>query len=143
MTADARLRLLRFGLTVFGLLFIFGLTPLTLFWPAGWRLQPDQPVYLQMLLGIYGMLGVFLLVAARDPERHTSLIWFTVWSSLVQVLVKGAHALTDPAQAGHLWGDVSAMLLVAVVLGLLAPRTPGVRDGLPHDPVNVGGLTRA
>src|SRR2546427_6599062 len=39
--------------------------------------------YLQMILGIYVTLGVFLLLAARDPLRNLSLIWFTVWSSIV------------------------------------------------------------
>ncbi len=122
MNVDARLRLLRTSLTVIGLVFIFGLTPLTLLWPAAWRLEPDQPVYLQMFLGMYGMLGVFLVLAARDPARHTSLLWFTVWSSVVHVLVVAGHSLTVPGQLGHLWGDVAGMLLVAAVLAFLAPR---------------------
>jgi hypothetical protein len=40
--------------------------------------------YLMMILGIYATLGVFLLMASRDPDAHKSIIWFTVWSSVVQ-----------------------------------------------------------
>jgi hypothetical protein len=43
-------------------------------------------------------LGVFLLLAARDPGRHFSLIWFTVWSSLVHAGVMAVHSFTDPGQ---------------------------------------------
>ena len=41
------------------------------------------PEYEQMILGVYATLGVFLLIASRNPLRHRSLIWFTVWSSVV------------------------------------------------------------
>ncbi len=35
-------------------------------------------VYLQMILGIYATLGIFLILAAKNPLQHLSLIWFTV-----------------------------------------------------------------
>src|SRR2546430_3921336 len=75
-----------------------------------------------MILAIYVTLGVFLLLAARDPIRHLSLIWFTVWSSIVHAVVMAVHSLTDPGQIGHLWGDVAALLLTPAVLGALTPR---------------------
>ena len=113
--------LLRPVLTVFGLVFIFGIALLNRLWPSGWAWQPEQPAYLQMILGIYATLGVFLLLAARNPGQHLGLIWFTVWSSLVHAGVMAVHSFTDPGQMGHLWGDVAALLLTAAVLAALTP----------------------
>jgi hypothetical protein len=121
MSPDARLRALRPALIVFGLIFIIGIYPLTMIWPSGWSWSPAQPAYLQMIIGIYATLGVFLLLASRDPAQHRSLIWFTVWSSIVHAGVMAVHSFTDAGQMGHLWGDVAALILVAAVLAYLAP----------------------
>ena len=126
MTAQSPSPLLRPVLTVFGLVFIFGIFALNRLWPSGWAWQPEQPAYLHMILGIYATLGVFLLLAARDPVRHLSLIWFTVWSSIVHAAIMAIHSLTDPSQMGHLWGDVAALLLTAGVLAVLTPRRAAV-----------------
>nr|WP_230966932.1 DUF6632 domain-containing protein [Nostoc sp. NZL] len=91
-------------------------------WPSGWSWQPGQHEYEQMIIGIYGTLGVFLLRASRKPEAHLSLIWFTVWSSVVHALIMAVQAVIDPAEHGHLFGDVPALILVAIVLGFLASR---------------------
>jgi hypothetical protein len=115
------------ALVLFGLIFLVGVYPLTILWPSGWSWEPAQPAYLQMIIGIYATLGVFLLLASRNPLQHRSLIWFTVWSSVVHAGIMAVHAFTDPGQMGHLWGDVAALLLVAVVLGVLMPRG-GVAD---------------
>jgi hypothetical protein len=76
-----------------------------------------------MIVGIYATLGVFLMRAARDPAANASLIWFTVWSSVVHAGVMAYEAMRTPMQGGHLFGDVPALLLVALVLGLLMSRT--------------------
>ena len=114
--------LLRLALRIFGLVFIVGIPVLNRVWPSGCAWVPEQPAYLQMIWGIYATLGVFLLLAARDPMRHLSLIWFTVWSSVVHAAVMAVHSFTDPGQIGHLWGDVAALLLTAAVLAALTPR---------------------
>lgn len=139
MATAARLRHLRFALVAVALIFIVGVYPLTQLWPSGWRWQPDQPEYLQMILALYATLGVFLLLAARDPLRHLSLIWFTVWSSLAHGAVMAWHALRDPAERGHLPGDVLGLGLVAVVLAVLtqragAPAALGTVAARPHAP---------
>ena len=113
---------LRPALILFGLVCLVGFYPLTVFWPSGWAWQPQQPMYLQMIVGVYAVLGVFLLRAAREPLRHRSLIWFAVWSSVVHAGVMAHHAAMDPAQRGHFWGDVPALLLMALVLGMLMRR---------------------
>jgi hypothetical protein len=121
-TAD-RVKFLRIALIVFGLIFLLAVYPLTIVWPTGWAWhQGGQSMYLQMILGIYATLGVFLLMASRDPLVHRSLIWFTVWSSVVHGGIMAVQALEYPEHVGHLWGDVPALLIVAGVLAFLMPR---------------------
>ena len=122
---------LRSVLVVTGLLFIFGLYPLTVAWPAGWAWHhTGQSMYLQMILGIYATLGVFLLRAARDPLAHRSLVWFTVWSSIVHAGIMAAQAIAWPEHLGHLIGDVPALLIVAAVLAYAVPRQPVAEDSV-------------
>jgi hypothetical protein len=123
MSIAAREKLLRFALIAVGLIFLLGIYPLTIVWPAGWAWhQTGQSMYLQMILGIYATLGVFLLLASRDPLANRSLIWFTVWSSVVHGGIMAAQAFAYPEHRGHLLGDVPALFVVAILLGLLMPR---------------------
>ncbi len=116
--------MLRTVLIVVGLIFIFGIYPLGKLWPSGWTWGAEQSHYLMMIIGIYATLGVFLLLASRNPAAHRSLIWFTVWSSVVHALIMGWQAVADPAERGHLLGDVPALLIVAIALAVLTPA-PG------------------
>jgi len=75
-----------------------------------------------MMVGLYFTLGIFLLLAAKDPRRHRSLIWFTVWSSAVHVAIMAVQAFSSPEHYPHLIADVPALFLAAVVLGVLMPR---------------------
>jgi hypothetical protein len=113
---------LRVALLLVGVIFIVGIYPLTIIWPSGWSWHPGQSDYLQMILGIYATLGVFLLVASRNPLAHLSLIWFTVWSSIVHGGIMAVQSLANSDHIGHLWGDVLALFVVAAVLALLTPR---------------------
>lgn len=122
MSEINRLKYLKVALFVVGVIFTFGIYPLTVFWPSGWSWHSGQSEYLQMILGIYFTLGVFLMLASRNPLAHRSLIWFTVWSSLVHGGIMGVQAFVYPNQMAHLLGDVPALLIVALVLGFLIPR---------------------
>jgi hypothetical protein len=121
MMKSRRLRLLQIALVGIGLLFL-SLYPLMQVWPSGWVWQPRQYEYEQMMIGVYGTLGVFLLWASRRPEAHLSLIWFTFWSSLVHGTIMGVQAILDPVERVHLVGDVAALWLVVILLGWLTPR---------------------
>ncbi len=118
---------LRIALIAFGAAFLM-VYPLMVVWPSGWAWQPSQPEYEQMMVGIYATLGVFLIRASRKPQAHLSLIWFTVWSSAVHGGIMAVQAIVDPAERGHLPGDVAALLLVAIVLGVLTPRGVAARS---------------
>ena len=127
MSDANRLLYLRIALVVVGLTFIFGIYPLGIVWPAGWVWGQGHSHYLMMIIGVYATLGVFLLIASRDPYAHKSIIWFTVWSSLVHAAIMAVQAFNDPGERGHLIGDVPALVLVAIVLAALTPRTQPAR----------------
>jgi hypothetical protein len=122
MTESGRIKYLRFALLAVGVIFIFGIYPLTILWPSGWSWHTGQSDYLQMILGIYATLGVFLLLASRNPMAHLSLIWFTVWSSIVHGGIMTVQALRSSEHMGHLFGDVLALFVVAIALAVLTPR---------------------
>jgi hypothetical protein len=118
-----RVKYLRVALIVFGFIFLLAVYPLTIIWPAGWAWHhTGQSLYLQMIVGIYATLGVFLLIASRDPLTNQSLIWFTVWSSVVHGGIMAVQSIVYPEHRGHLWGDVPALFVVAAVLAFLMPR---------------------
>jgi hypothetical protein len=123
MSDANRLFLLRTALIVIGLTFIFGIYTLGALWPSGWAWGQGHSHYLMMIIGVYATVGAFLLVASRNPYAYKSIIWFTVWSSVVHGVIMGFQAISDPGERGHLIGDVPALFLVAIVLAVLMPRT--------------------
>ncbi len=120
-----RSNLLKIALVVFGAIFIL-VYPLAIVWPSGWAWHAGAPYesdYFMMIVGVYATLGVFLILAARNPDANRSLILFTIVSSLVHAAIMAAQALQMPEHMGHLLGDVPGLLAVAVVLFLLmGPR---------------------
>jgi hypothetical protein len=86
------------------------------FWPDGWAWEPRQTEYEQMIAGVYATLGVFLLLAARDPLAHRSLIQFTIWSSIVHATIMALQAGHDHAERANLIGDVPALYAMAAIL---------------------------
>lgn len=120
--------LLRVALTVIGLIFVVGVYPLTKVWPSGWAWGHGSSHYLAMIIGLYATLGVFLLMAVRDPLANRSLIWFTAVSSVVHAVIMAVQALSDDGERGHLLGDVPALLIVAAVLAVLMRRADTPRS---------------
>ena len=123
MSDTTRLLFLRIALVAVGLTFIFGIYTLGIVWPSGWTWGHGHSHYLLMIIGVYATLGVFLLIASRNPAEHKSLIWFTVWSSVVHGAIMGFQSFNDAGERGHLIADVPALFIVAIVLAVLAPQT--------------------
>lgn len=125
MTRESVLKVV---LILVGLIFLVGVYPLMMFlWPSGWRWQPNQPEYEQMILGVYATLGIFLLLASRNPSAHRSLIAFTAWSSLVHAGIMAVQAFQNMGERGHLMGDIPALVIVGVALLVLAPPAQSTR----------------
>ncbi len=122
MTETNRLKYLKIALFVVGAIFTFGMYPLTIFWPSGWSWHVGQSDYLQMILGVYCTLGVFLMIASKNPLANRSLIWFTAWSSFVHSGIMVVQSFAHPKHMGHLYGDVPALFIIALVLAYLMPR---------------------
>jgi hypothetical protein len=123
MNNQDKLKYLNIALYVFGVIFIVGVPAMMMvIWPSGWSWSPAQPEYEQMIMGIYITLGVFLIRAAKDPMAHASLIWFTIWSSIVHAGIMLAQALVDEAEHANMLGDIPALFLVAFVLWYLMPK---------------------
>jgi len=116
------LKALKIALRLVGVTFIFGIALLCKIWPSGWAWQHGHSNYLDMILAVYATLGVFLLMASRNPLANLSLIWFTVWSSVAHAVVMAIQSLVNPEHMAHMWGDVPALLLVAALLTMLTPR---------------------
>jgi hypothetical protein len=108
----ARERALKAVLIVVGLLFCAAIYPLTLFYAK-------EPA-LAMMLSLYFTLGIFLLLAARNPSAHRSLIAFTAWSSFAHAAVMGTQAFRDLVARGELIG-VAALIVIGIALIVLAP----------------------
>ncbi len=116
-------RNLRIALRVVGVAFIVGIWSFIQVWPSGWAWhRTGHANYLDMILGVYATLGIFLLIASRKPLEHLSLIWFTVWSSFVHAAIMGVQSLVNPEHVGHLWGDVPFLFALGLLLAVLTPR---------------------
>jgi hypothetical protein len=123
MDESSRIKYLKIALVLIGITFTFVILPLTIFWPSGWSWHGEgRSYYLEMILSIYATLGIFLMLAARNPLEHRSLIWFTVWSSVAHGAVMAWQSFDGHHNMGHLLGDVPALFIVAAVLAYLTPR---------------------
>ena len=114
-------KLLKLALRLIGAVFLLFYL-IAMAWPSGWVWQAGMGgYYLQMIAGIYAVLGIFMIRAAANPAAHRSLISFVAWSSIVHAAIMAVQALGDSHETGHLLGDVPALVLVAAVLWFLSP----------------------
>ena len=82
-----------------------------------------QDPALAMMMSLYATLGVFLLVASRNPSAHRSLIAFTAWSSFAHAAVMGVQAYLSFIAHRELFG-VATFVVIGVALIALAPAKP-------------------
>jgi hypothetical protein len=131
-SASTPYKLLQLALAIFGAIFLL-VYALAVVWPSGWAWQagaPHESQYFMMIVGVYATLGIFLMLAARNPQASLSLIWFTVWSSVVHAAIMAVQSFGHGDHMGHLVGDVPALLLVAIVLTVLV-RASGLKQTSP------------
>lgn len=107
-----RERALQVVLVLVGLIFTAAAYPLTMFFSR-------EPA-LAMMLSLYVTLGIFLLLAARNPLAHRSLIAFTAWSSFAHAAIMGTQAYRNVVERQELIG-VGVLVIIGVVLIALAP----------------------
>ena len=74
MAEENNVKYLSVALVAVGLIFLAGVYPLMVIWPSGWTWHTGHSDYPLMIVGIYATLGVFLILAARNPLEHLSLI---------------------------------------------------------------------
>lgn len=122
MDEKGRAERLKIALVMIGALFTIGFYPLVHLWPDSWAWSNDQSPYLTMMLGIYMVLGAMLMLAAHHPEQNMSLIWFTIFSSIVHGCIMSVQAYVNPEHWGHFYGEVPIMFFIAAVLLYLRPR---------------------
>lgn len=116
------MKYLSVALYAIGVIFIIGVPAMMMVvWPEGWSWSPAQPEYEQMIMGIYITLGIFLIRAAKKPMEHASLIWFTIWSSIVHGGILLVQALVDETEHANMLGDIPALFAVALLLWYLMP----------------------
>lgn len=108
-----RERVLKAVLVVVGLVFSAVIYPLILF-------VKEEPA-LSMMLSLYVTLGIFLLLASRNPSAHRSLIAFTAWSSFAHAALMGFQAFRNFIQHRELVG-VAVFILIGIALIVLAPK---------------------
>jgi hypothetical protein len=121
MNESTREKLLKAALIAVGAIF-FLVYPLGLIWPSGWVWHGGQgEYYLQMICGLYAVLGVYLIAAAQNPSENRSLISFAIWANVVHAGIMAAQSIYDEGERGHLVGDVPALLIIAAVLWILSP----------------------
>lgn len=114
-----RERALKIALVLIGLLFLASAYPLALFFK-------HEPA-LSMMFSLYVTLGVFLLLAVRNPSANRGVIAFTAWSSFAHAAVMGLQALQGFVERGELWG-VLALIIIGIVLISLAPAKQPARS---------------
>ena len=107
---------LKVVLVVVGSVFLAGVLPVT---DSLWH--QNQSMYtFDMLLSLYVTLGIFLLIAARNPSANRSLIAFAAWSCFAHAAVMAVTSFSKGGYRGDLWG-VPVLGIIGVALIVLAP----------------------
>jgi uncharacterized membrane protein YoaK (UPF0700 family) len=112
-----RERALKVVLVLAGLLFSAGIYPLTM---SLWKMN-ESDYGDDMMLSLYFALGIFLLMAVRNPSANRSLIAFAAWSSFAHGAVMALLAIHIASERAGLLSAVAALVIIGVALIGLAP----------------------
>ena len=111
-----RQKALKIVLVLVGLIFSAGVYPVM---DSLWHANQSMYVF-DMMLSLYVALGIFLLLAARNPSANRSLIAFTAWSCFAHAAVMAVTSFSKGGYRGDLWGVV-VLVIIGVTLIVLAP----------------------
>jgi peptidoglycan/LPS O-acetylase OafA/YrhL len=115
-----RERLLKVLLALVGLLFSAAILPVI----GGLRDPANSDTGDTMMMGLYFALGIFLLLAVRNPSAHRSLIAFAAWSSFAHAVVMSGLGFEIPSErTGFLIGS-AVLVVIGVAFIVLAPGRP-------------------
>jgi peptidoglycan/LPS O-acetylase OafA/YrhL len=120
-----RERALKVVMVLVGLFFAAAIYPVAM---SLWHPNSSDDTGDTMMMSLYFTLGVFLLVAARKPSAHRSLIAFAAWSSFAHAVVMtilGFHIPSD--RDGFLIGS-AVLVVIGVALLALAPAKQSVEQ---------------
>ena len=121
-----RERALKVVLVLVGLLFSAGIYPVVTSVRSGWEANKEDA--LPMMLSLYVTLGIFLLLAARNPSANRSVIAFAAWSSFAHAAVMAVMAVHLASERGGLLGAAAVFSVIRAALIVMAPaRQPGER----------------
>ena len=112
-----RERVLKIVLVLLGLLFSAGIYPVTMTL-LGQDRSGDGDA---MMVSLYIALGIFLLLAARNPSANRSLIAFTAWSSFAHGTVMAVLAFKRANDRGGFLLAAAVLAGIGVTLIALAP----------------------
>ena len=121
-------RALKVVLVSVGLLLSAGIVPMVIMVRS--VLQPHNesalPIALKtadeaMMLSLYATLGIFLLLAARDPSAHRSVIAFGAWSSFAHAAVMAVMSIQVPTARAEWLITAGALGIISALLIVLAP----------------------
>jgi peptidoglycan/LPS O-acetylase OafA/YrhL len=116
-----RERVLKVVLVLVGSVFSAGVYPVA---DSLWHQNPSMYTF-DMMLSLYVALGIFLLIAVRNPSANRSLIAFTAWSCFAHAAVMAVTSFSKGGYRGDIWG-VAVLAIIGIALILLAPAKQSV-----------------
>ena len=116
-----RERALKVLLVLVGLLFVAAIYPMAM---SLWHPSPSDDTVDTMMLSLYFTLGIFLLVAVREPSAHRSLIAFAAWSSFAHAFVMTVLGFHMSSERRGFWIGSAVLVVIGVALLALAPAKP-------------------
>ena len=114
-----RARALKVVLVLVGLLYAAALYPILM---ALLHPSPSDDAGDTMMMSLYFTLGIFLLLASRNPSGYRSLIAFTAWSNFAHAIVMTVLGFYIPAEKTGFVAGSTILAVIGIVLLTLAPR---------------------
>lgn len=91
---------------------------------SSWLLERNNEVH-PMFLSFFIPVGIFLLVAARRPSEHRSMIALVAWWNISHAVVMAIQTVEAWNHGVHRnFADVILLLAIGVILLLLLPAKP-------------------